>query len=456
MIAGIKRHNLSMSSGDQPLMRLLYQIITGLLALLALPVILCIAVHSKYRQRFLRRFGWGLQQQLAQALAPAATPTFWIHALSVGEVTSALPLVRGLRDAYPTASLVFSTTTRSGSEVAQKLLFPHIDALIAAPLDIGPVVPSFLRVIRPDLFILVETDFWPHWLQCLAQQGIPRLLVNGRISEPSFQRYRQWTTLFRPMFDSFTLLSMQTAADAKKMIDLGLDDGRVVNLGNLKFDTSQLHTHEPDQSAIASNRERYGFAAAAPLWICGSTHAGEESIIFQVYSALRTRMPDLQLLLAPRNIERGQDIGTLAGQIGLVCRLWSCGQASRGPVLVLDTIGELAACYAMADAVFVGGSLVAEGGHNPIEPAAVNVPVIFGPHMEDFSEIAATLVQSGGACQVASKEALLEKLQQILTDASLRQSMAKAGWRYVQSNRGVVRRHLQVIDELLNISPVDR
>lgn len=437
-------------------MRLLYQIITGLLSLLALPVILYLAARPKYRQRFLRRLGWGLRQQLFQTLAPDASPTVWMHALSVGEVTSALPLVRGLRDTYPTAGLIFSTTTRSGSEVARKLLFPHIDALIAAPLDIGPVVPSFLRVIRPDLFILVETDFWPHWLQCLAQQNIPRLLVNGRISEPSFQRYRRWATLFRPMFASFTLLSMQTAADAEKMIGLGLDGGRVVNLGNLKFDTSQLHGHEPDQSAIASNRERYGFTAAAPLWICGSTHAGEEAIIFQVYAALRTRMPDLQLLLAPRNIERGQDIVALAGQIGLTCRLWSCDQTSRGPVLILDTIGELAACYAMADTVFVGGSLVAEGGHNPIEPAAVHVPVLFGPHMEDFSEIAATLVQSGGACQVTSTEALLEQLQRILTDATLRQSMARAGWQYVQSNRGVVRRHLQVIDDLLAAPPVDR
>lgn len=442
--------------GDLSLMRLVYQIITGLVALLALPVILCLAARPKYRQRFLRRLGWGLQQQLAHVLAAAGTPTFWMHALSVGEVTSALPLVRGLRGAYPTANIVFSVTTRSGSKVAHRLLFPHIDALIAAPLDIGPVVPSFLRVIRPDLFILVETDFWPHWLHCLAQQDIPRLLVNGRISKPSFQRYRRWAALFRPMFASFTLLSMQTAADAEKMIALGLDGGRVVNLGNLKFDTSQLHTREPDQCIIASARERYGFAAAAPLWICGSTHAGEEAIIFQVFSALRTRTPDLQLLLAPRNIERGQDIVTLAGQFGLPCRRWSTDQVSQGPVLILDTIGELAACYAMADMVFVGGSLVAEGGHNPIEPAAVHVPVLFGPHMEDFSEIAATLVQSGGACQVASTLELQEKLQQILTDASLRRSMARAGWRYVQSNRGVVRRHLQVINDLLSNPPVNR
>jgi 3-deoxy-D-manno-octulosonic-acid transferase len=437
-------------------MRLFYQIITGLVALLALPVILCLAARPKYRQRFLRRLGWGLQQQLAHVLAAAGTPTFWMHALSVGEVTSALPLVRGLRGAYPTANIVFSVATRSGSKVAHKLLFPHIDALIAAPLDIGPVVPSFLRVIRPDLFILVETDFWPHWLHCLAQQDIPRLLVNGRISKPSFQRYRRWAALFRPMFASFTLLSMQTAADAEKMIALGLDGGRVVNLGNLKFDTSQLQTREPDQCIIASARERYGFAAATPLWICGSTHAGEEAIIFQVFSALRTRTPDLQLLLAPRNIERGQDIVTLAGQFGLPCRRWSTDQVSQGPVLILDTIGELAACYAMADMVFVGGSLVAEGGHNPIEPAAVHVPVLFGPHMEDFSEIAATLVQSGGACQVASTLELQEKLQQILTDASLRRSMAEAGWQYVQSNRGVVRRHLQVINDLLSNPPVNR
>ena len=437
-------------------MRLPYQIITGLLALLALPVILCLAARPKYRQRFLRRLGWGLQHQLAQALAPVGTPTFWLHALSVGEVTSALPLARGLRNTYPTASIVFSVTTRSGGEIAQKLLSPHVDALLAAPLDIGPVVPFFIRVIRPNLFILVETDFWPHWLHCLREHGIPTLLVNGRISEPSFRWYRRCAALFRPMFNSFTLLSMQTAADAAKIKDLGLHAYRVANLGNLKFDTSHLHAHQPDQSAIAVTRERYGFAAAPPLWICGSTHAGEEAVIFEVYSALRTRMPELQLLLAPRNVERGQEIVALAEQFGLPGRRWSCGQTDQGPLLVLDTIGELAACYAMADAVFIGGSLVAEGGHNPIEPAAARVPVVFGPHMEDFSEIAAALVQSGGACQVASKETLLEKVQQILTDTTLRQSMAKAGWQYVQSNQGVVRRHLQVIGDLLMAPPADR
>lgn len=434
-------------------MCLLYQIGTSLLALLALPILLCLAARQKYRHRFLRRLGWGLQQQLAQSLTPAATPTFWLHALSVGEVTSALPLVRGLRDTYPTASIVFSVTTRSGSEVARKLLFPHIDALIAAPLDLGPVVPMFIRAIRPDLFILVETDFWPHWLHFLARQGIPTLLVNGRISVASFQRYQRLLPLFRPMFGSFTLLSMQTAADAATMRNLGLNASRVMNLGNLKFDTSHLRTLEYDQSAIACNRERYGFASAPPLWICGSTHRGEEAIIFEVFCALRAHMYDLQLLLAPRNVERGQEIVALARQFGLSSRRWSNDQKGQGSLLILDTIGELAACYAMADVVFVGGSLVAAGGHNPIEPAAAGVAVIFGPHMEDFSEIAATLVQSGGALQITSTDALRTTIHHILTDSSLQQSMAKAGWRYVQDNRGVVRRHLQAIDELL-IAPV--
>jgi len=429
-------------------MSLLYSLCSSALALLLLPLLLLFASRKKHRRRMGLRLGWGLTGQLAQFSASAA-PTFWVHALSVGEVTSALPLVRGLRQAFPRARIVFSATTSAGGAVARSLLSPHVDALIAAPLDLGPVVPFFLRTIRPDLFLLVETDFWPHWLHCLARQNIPTFLVNGRISARSFTRYQRYACFFRPMFRSLTLMSMQTDADAAKMVALGIEPKKVVALGNLKFDTSQVIGRQKDYETIAIHKERYGFAVAPPLWICGSTHRGEEETIFRVYRRLREDSADLQLLLAPRNIERAGEIVALAGRHHLACRRWSTDRDSRGPLLILDTIGELAGCYAMADAVFVGGSLVPEGGHNPIDPAATAVPVVFGPHMEDFAEIAEELIRCGGAGRVDSEDSLHAILRHILTEPTLRRAMAEAAQAYVQANRGVVRRHLEAIDSLL-------
>ena len=430
-------------------MLLLYNILSFFFTLLLLPLLLFIASRKKYRDRVLPRLGIGLANQLASLprRAPSA-PTFWIHALSVGEVTSALPLVRGLRRAYPEARIVFSVTTRSGRQVAERLLSPSVDLIIPGPLDLGPVVPFFVKTILPDLFILVETDFWPNWLHCLARKRIPLLLVNGRISQKSFVRYRRAAFFFKPMFRTFTALSMQTVADAEKMISLGVEVNKVVTLGNLKFDT--VEDLGQGNAAKRLTKEDYGFKTSAPLWICGSTHRGEEQLLFQVFLDLRRAIPDLQLLIAPRNIERAGEIIAMGDQYALTCRQWTQEKHGRGSILILDTIGELAACYPMADAVFIGGSLVAEGGHNPIEPAALGVPVLFGPHMEDFAEIATELVQHGGARQVKTATALFAAIQPLFTDPALHRSMAAAALDCIMANQGVVRKHLDTITELLS------
>ncbi|WP_306547901.1 3-deoxy-D-manno-octulosonic acid transferase [Desulfobulbus sp.] len=428
-------------------MSLLYNMLSAFLLLLLLPLLPFILGKKKYRRRIGRRLGWGLAGQLPP-LASESSPTFWIHALSVGEVTSALPLARGLRDAFPAARIVFSAATRSGGEVAAKLLSPHVDALIAAPLDLGPVVPFFARTIRPDLFILVETDFWPHWLHCLKRRHVPTLLVNGRISERSFVRYQRFSGFFRPMFRSFSLLSMQTGADAAKMVALGVEERRVLTLGNLKFDTSQVADQQTSPGAPGLNKERYGFSAHAPLWICGSTHRGEEELIFRVHRRLLTTLPNLQLLIAPRNIERAGEIVALGATHQCACRRWTDGKTA-GPALILDTIGELAGCYPMAETVFVGGSLVPEGGHNPIEPAAARVPVLFGPHMEDFAEIAQQLVECGGARRIDAADALAEELLRLLTNPVAHDLAAAAASACVRANRGVVGRHIDAVNALL-------
>ncbi|MCL2790795.1 MAG: 3-deoxy-D-manno-octulosonic acid transferase [Desulfobulbus sp.] len=431
---------------------LLYPLFTSVLALALLPVFALLACRKKYRGRIGKRLGWGLAKQVAQ-LPAASGPTFWMHALSVGEVTSALPLAHGLRSAYPYARILFSVTTRTGHEMASKLLTPHVDLVIAAPMDVGWVVPYFRRILQPDFFILVETDFWCHWLYHLHRRHIPAVLVNGRISAASLSRYRRFARFFLPMFRTFALLSMQTAADAAQMAALGIAPDKVASLGNLKFDSSLSHGTTVNHGALAIQKERHGFAVAPPLWVCGSTHRGEEAVIFQIYRNLLEHIADLQLVLAPRNIERAGEIIELADQYSLTCRRWSIDHQSWGPLLVLDTIGELANCYAMADVAFVGGSLVAAGGHNPIEPAATAVPILFGPHMEDFAEISAELVRCGGACQVDSEEDLQDLLGHILTDKDRKRSMAEAARACVLANQGVVHKHLEAIDALLAAMP---
>jgi 3-deoxy-D-manno-octulosonic-acid transferase len=430
-----------------PIFQLLYPLLTGLLLVLALPLLPLLAGKAKYRNRILRRLGFGLKARLhSPGGRTSKQPTIWIHALSVGEVTSALPLVRGLRRQLPEAYLVFSATTHSGSEVASSLLASLVDALIPAPLDFGPVVPYYLHCIRPNLFLQVETDFWPHWLFCLQQRRIPLMLVNGRISAGSFRRYQRLPRLFRPMFAAFSLLAMQTGGDADKMRALGLETSRILTLGNLKFDTRE---NAAPSAAVAARRRAYGFSPMEPLWICGSTHPGEEEILLRIFCRLRLQLPGLQLLLAPRNIERTRDIVALANAMQLPCRRKTTAGNTSGPLLILDTIGELADCYSMADVAFVGGSLIAFGGHNPLEPAGAGVPVLVGPHTEDFSEITCGLIKAGGIQQVQNGTELEAWLNRLFSDPARRQIMGDRAAAWIEAHRGVVADHLEVIARLL-------
>lgn len=433
----------------------LYALFSTCLGLLLLPVLLLLGLRKKHRQRLFGRLGFGLRSCLHQrtTFASETSPTFciWIHALSVGEVTSALPLVRGLRQAFPQAKLVFSASSNSGHQVAGRLIAPWVDTLIRAPLDFVPIVCHVINTIRPNLFILVETDFWPNWLSALARRNIPLMLVNGRISAPSVQRYQRAAFFFRPLFAMFDLLSMQTAVDADNMKDLGVPELKVCTLGNLKFDTSQYRAEQstPSRSAM---RLALGFSDASPLWICGSTHLGEERMVLEVLQRLRMDFPDLQLLLAPRKIERAEEVVALAASLGLTCRKRSMKEENiqSASVLILDTLGELANLYPMADCAFIGGSLIAAGGHNPLEAAACAVPVFFGPHMEDFTEIAQGLCQSGGARQIDSADMLYLSLHGFLSDPDQRQEMACAAQNFVLQHQGVVQAHIKALERLLN------
>ena len=385
-------------------MRLLYntlQLLAAPLLMLALPLLLW---WPGKRRKLLQRLG----RDLPRADTYSGR-VIWIHALSVGEVTSALPLVRALRAERPRDMLIFSATTGSGRDLAEARVGPFVNSVIAFPIDILPVVRHFIKTIAPDLFILVETDFWPNLLFELSAAGVPAVLVNGRISARSMRTYRRFALLFRPLFNQFELLCMQTAAAAAAMRQLGVEQHKVHTLGNLK-----CVAPEPAQEPVSQLPPPLsGRSAEHLLILCGSTHPGEEELLLSSYKTLANRHR-LHLALAPRRIERSGALLGLASQFGLSATRLTQRSVDTTAVTIIDTIGDLAALYGRADIAFIGGSLVPEGGHNPIEAARAGCPILFGPHMEDFAEISAELLACQAAFQVQDEETILATLEQLV------------------------------------------
>ncbi len=431
-------------------MILVYNFLQILFLAIGLPLLVpLVLIRRKYRGRIMTRLGLS-PAGIIPASPPGRGKIIWIHALSVGEVTSALPLVRGIRESVPTAVIIFSTATRTGMAVAQQYIRPFADQVVPAPLDLLFAVNRYIRTIRPDLFILVESDFWPNWLNQLQKHNVPAILVNGRMSDRSFRRYQHFGFFFKPIFRCLTLLSMQTEEGAAQMRLLGLPGQRILSLGNLKYDTAAPTAHKTENRQEAWRQAAPNIIEDSIVWLCGSTHRGEEEIILDTYASLRTGIDRLALIIAPRDIGRSKEIMHLAETRGLRAgRRTAPPERRPGRMLILDTIGELASFYRLTRVAFIGGSLVARGGHNPLEAAAHGVPVLFGPHMEDFREIARDLVQCGGGATVSSAAELTVAVQRILDDDRVRASMSAAAAGLVAANKGVVARHLHEIERLL-------
>lgn len=416
-----------------------------LLQLLFLPILLLLLIPAitipKYRGRIPGRLGADLSTRI-----PATTgdqKTIWIHALSVGEVTSAIPLLKGLRRDHPRHRIVFSVATRSGLTIARKLAVNTVDHIISSPIDLLPVVALFVRRIQPVLFILVETDFWPGLLGYLRFKNIPAVLVNGRISEKSMKGYIRFRFFFRPLFCSFRYLFMQTRADAKAMNILGVDQERIKTVGNLKFDTDIRN------NPTAADELQTLFPSEKTLLIAGSTHPGEEEILFQVFKGLRHSFPHLLLIIAPRNPKRKKEICSLAESLHLDIECRTAMNTSRSPVFLLDTIGELNDFYSLSHIAFIGGTLVNSGGHNPVEPAIFGIPVLFGPDMSDFHEIALSLLRAGGGIQVKNGNELQQALESLLVSDSKRKEYGSAARQCIIMQRGVIDKHLKIINKLM-------
>ncbi|MGB3210602.1 MAG: 3-deoxy-D-manno-octulosonic acid transferase [Desulforhopalus sp.] len=426
-------------------------VLYNILHLVFLPVflpfiILFVLFTPKYRDRFPARLGIGLGQQIPMPLQSGQTSvpkTIWLHALSVGEVTSTVPLITGLRKSYPDSRIIVSVTTRTGKRTAENLLSSLADHIIDGPFDLLPVVSRFMHYIQPDLFILVETDFWPNTLLYLNKNKIPTILVNGRVSQKSMEGYQRLRFFFYPMFQSFSFLCMQTKRDRDKMEKMGLPGEKLKTLGNLKFDTftaEQPPSLPTSADLLPGNRL---------LLICGSTHPGEEKILIESYCQVRKKHPEIFMIIAPRDTKRSVEIQVLAAAHGLTVALRSDKSSASADIFILDTIGELVHFYSLSDIGFVGGSLVNKGGHNPIEPATFGIPVIFGPNMQDFSEIADALIATGGATVVSDHQQLSEIVTLLLESPELRTQQGHAAQQYVARQRGVIDKHLELIGPLL-------
>ena len=424
-----------------------YSLLMLLFFVLASPYFLYQAVrYRKYAANLPQRLGY-----LPLSFNFDGDDSIWIHAVSVGEVLTARALLAELRDRYPSLRIFLSTTTITGQQVARSNL-QHVDGVFYLPFDFPPIVDRTLRLVKPRLFIVMETEIWPNLLRACRRAGVRTVLVNGRISARSFPRYRLARAFFRRVLEDVDRFCMQSEESARRIVEIGAPRERVVVTGSLKFDSLQL----PGVAAADRGQNRvlryFRTAADRPVFIAASTLKGEEEAVLDAFARVRATWGTALLILAPRKPERFDEAERLARHAG-----WRVARRTELPVdaeprvdvVVLDTMGELAQLYQVATVVFVGGSLVDAGGHNILEPAVFGKPIVFGPHMHNFAEIAATFVENGGAIQVPSAPELESAVLELLSNPVRRASLGAAARALVEANRGARAKSLAVIAQLL-------
>lgn len=411
-----------------------------------LPLLIPLVLLSpKRRKTVLQRLGLTPLPGRRPGAELLQSKRIWIHALSVGEVMSALPLVKALKEQFPLTEICFSASTQSGFETANKLIQKHVSFVFHFPYDLIFSVKHIISRIDPDIAVIVETDIWPNFLSEMQKRQIPVFLVNTRLSRKSFAAYRRFSFFTKPLFQSFARICPQSRADAEKFRQLGVSPNQIVITGNMKFDQPVTVT-EPH--IIVQMRESLGIASGRKILIAGSTHEGEEKPVSNVYSRLKRHFQDLCLIAAPRNPDRAESICRIFRSQEHIAR--KMADAEENPslfcdVIAVDRIGVLKDLYAISDIAFVGGSLVPLGGHNPLEPAAFAKPVLFGQHMSDFAEISEMLIEAGAAVQVGDEQSFYNAALDFLRNENSACKAGKKGQRVFSQNRGAVERTVAVI-----------
>ncbi|MDH5637895.1 MAG: 3-deoxy-D-manno-octulosonic acid transferase, partial [Nitrospinota bacterium] len=405
------------------------------------------ALASAYAWKMTRKPAYrsGFFQKLGYTLPRQSKKTIWIHAVSVGETMAAARLARRLCREQTEYRVMFSTTTPTGQQVALEQLAPEANVFYF-PFDLPGAAARAVEAVNPAVLALVDTEFWPNVIHACASRGAAVALVNGRISDRSHPRYLKAKRFIKPVLEEVALFMAQSPRDAERFLEIGAPPERVVAGGNLKFDQDTAPVSQEEKDAI---RRSLGVAPDELVVLLGSVHRGEEAAIEAAADILR---PGRRMVIAPRRIDDMQWIEKTLAPYGMTISRRSTNPAmppgDHTQIPVIDTFGELNKIYAMADAVFVGGSLINHGGQNPLEPAGRGVPTIFGPDMSNFQEASQTLVEAQGAWIAATKDEIAQRLEALLTDRLLREKAGAAARSVVEINMGATDRALERIMSL--------
>ena len=428
-------------------MYLLYDFLLVVVAIFLVPYYLLRGYrYGKSRRGVRERLGYFSAEQL-QALQ--GRKIIWVHAVSVGETRAATPLLKELKRQNPDHLILLTNVTETGHAMA--LENPVVELCLFFPFDFSWTVRRVLQSINPCLIVIVETEIWPNFVREAHKLDIPMVLVNGRISDRSYPRYKLFRPLLRPVLECFSAFCMQSQLDAERINQLGADNSRVENTGNLKFD-HQLK--EISAEEVAERKQEYSVPEEVPVLVAGSTHAGEEEQLLAVYQALLESGRQLLLVLIPRHPERCKEVQGLLEKCGIGSRLRSeltsgGDRLQPGEVLLVDTLGEVLALYSVADLVFVGGSFVPVGGHNLLEASLLEKPVLFGPQVHNFREISKKLIRAGAGVKVMNQQELVRQCCKLLDDPIRRRAMGQAGSAVIADNAGATERTMRRIDRFV-------
>lgn len=414
-------------------MKFLYDIFFIIFSIVYIP---CLLFKGKLHREFKQKFGI-LPAKVGQFDRPV-----WIHAVSVGEAAVASKLAGEIKNNFKGVSVIISTTTKTGNEMVQKTAKGAVDAVFYYPLDISMVVSKVIRFINPRLYVMIETELWPNLLEEMKVRGIPVVLANGRISDKSFLNYKKIGSITRRILGCIDHFCMQSDKDAERIKVLGADSKKVSVTGNMKFDEELAAPLEGE----SFSRVYLGFSESDKVIVAGSTHPPEEAEIISIFKELKAKYSDLRLVLAPRHVERKEAVKIYIEKAGFQYRCFSDivnsteKYAGSVDIILIDTIGHLRDLYKVATVVFVGGSIASKGGQNPIEPARLGKPVVFGPHMQNFREIADIFLENEAAMRASGVSQLKEIFDKLLIDEDSRLKIAKNATKVVNDNSGALTR----------------
>lgn len=380
----------------------------------------------------------------------AGKKIIWLHSVSVGEVIASIPLVMELKKRHPDYSLVMSTVTDTGRETAINKL-PFLDAVIFFPFDFTFFVNTAIDTIRPNIFIMLETEIWPNFLRALKRKNIPAILINGRISDRSYKRYLSVRFFINNVIKNISAFGMQSNQDAERIINMGADKENVERTGNLKFEHEIIDVSSDNVKRLKGS---LNINEDKDIIIAGSTHRGEDEEIIKAYQAISKATQKLPLLIiAPRHLDRLPEIEDILKRYNFSFirkTMIKKGDAlSRYTVILLDTIGELSALYSIASVVFVGGSLVPVGGHNILEPALYKKPILFGQYMHNFKEIAEGFKNKKAAIEINNSDEMAREIINILNNPDIGKELGEKGFSVIIENRGALENSIELIGRFL-------